>query len=45
MANRPIEKLITEPVLNDILVGYLSKFQQAGVKLSDESKKAVEEQL
>jgi len=40
--NRPIEKLITEPVLNDILQGYLTKFQQAGTKLSDESSKAVE---
>jgi hypothetical protein len=40
--NRPIEKLITEPVLNDILKDYLSQFQQAGTTLSDESSKAVE---
>ncbi len=42
---RPIEKLITEPVLNDILKDYLSQFQQAGTKLSEESSKAVEEQF
>jgi len=43
--SRPVEKIITEPVLNDILKDYLSKFQQAGTKLSDESSKAVEAQF
>ena len=38
--NRPIEKLITEPVLNDILAGYLKKISE----LEDRIKKLEEKQ-
>ena len=40
--NRPIEKLVTEGVLNDILRDFLKKIKEQGGKLSEDNNKEIE---